>query len=182
MHKCSSISNKTNHVLNGNIAGFLKFAHLNIQGGLKHKKDEVLRILDKYKPSVFGISETNQKREDKIDYNDTEYNFIPGFTYTDNATRVGVLIRKGIKYKLRDDIMKNLKLPCVWLEISLNGARPITVINCYREFKLWRSEDAENSATGSQQLDDSYGKRVFADPSVPIAQFALALPLRQHPC
>ena len=152
-YQCSSISNKTNHVLNGNIAGFLKFAHLNIQGGLKHKKDEVLRILDKYKPSVFGISETNQKREDKIDYNDTEYNFIPGFTYTDNATRVGVLIRKGIKYKLRDDIMKNLKLPCVWLEISLNGARPITVINCYREFKLWRSEDAENSATGSQQLD-----------------------------
>ena len=79
---CSTaISNKTMHASNGNIhVNDLRFCHLNIRGDLKGKKAEIEHLLDRVKPSILGLSETNQSHLDNVDYSDTLYNFVPGYT------------------------------------------------------------------------------------------------------
>ena len=86
------------HATNGNIVvgKDLKMASLNIRGGLKDKKAEIEIILERYRPDFLGLSETNQSCHDSIDYDDTMYNFVPGFTYSQKVTRVGILVRKGL--------------------------------------------------------------------------------------
>lgn len=149
----NAISNSAMHASNGNICPKnLKFSHVNIQGGLKHKKELIESLLEKTEPHVLGLSETNQSSADNIDFNDSMYNFVPGFTYTETYTRVGVLIRKGIRFKVREDIMSKLLLPCVWLDIFIKG-KTIAVINCYREHRMMGIENNEPTKTGAAQVD-----------------------------
>ena len=150
---CSNvISNKEMHALNGNIhSNCLKLAHLNIQGGLIHKKAEIETVLQNQAPHILGLSETNQNQRDNIDYSDTMFDFIPGWTYSKEKTRVGILIRKGIKFKLRKDLMKRLLLPTVWIEI-LDKGKKVAIINTYREHRMVGIENNEETKTGGEQL------------------------------
>ena len=150
---CSSgVSNKEMHCIHGNIdVKNLKFCHLNIRGDLKGKKSEIETILEKAKPHLLGLSETNQSCKDVIKYDDTMYDLIPGFTYSKTYTRVGLLIRKGIKYKLRQDIMDKLQLPCVWVELTIKGNK-ITIINCYREHRQVGIPNNELTKSGGEQV------------------------------
>ena len=154
---CSStISNQESHATNGNInitGKNLKLAALNIRGGLKEKKAEIEFLLEKYKFDIFGLSETNQSCRDQIDYSDSMYNFIPGFTYSKETTRVGLLVKKGLNFKLRADIMKKLQLPAVWIEFRSKG-KLITVINVYREHRqVGLNVDNNHTKTGAAQLE-----------------------------
>ena len=148
------ISNKTMHVSNGNIARslkFLKLAHLNTRGGLKGTKlDELGIVLDKHLPDIFGVSEINHDERDNMPTSKLNYNFIPGFTYSDQKTRLGVFVKRGIVYKIRKDIMKKLDLPCVWLDVTANDEK-IAVVNCYREFRKYKTDDSEESLTPTEQ-------------------------------
>ena len=100
-----SITNSFMHMCNGNIRGVnlndvrnlsLKFGHINVRGGLRDKTAEVDVIIEKQKCHVLGVSETNQLDDDFIQANDKNYNFIPGFNYTDKKTRIGVYVHKTI--------------------------------------------------------------------------------------
>ena len=151
---CSSaVSNKVMHSLNGNISSKnLKFCHLNIRGDLKGKKNEICTIIERNSPHILGLSETNQSHLDDIDYEDTMYTFVPGYTYCKNYTRVGALVRKGLKFKVRKDIMEKLSIPCVWIELSLKGKK-VTVINCYREHRMVGFPNNELTKSGQAQME-----------------------------
>ena len=78
----------------------LLLCHLNIQG-LKSKLYEIPQILDSYNPHILGISEAGLDIRDSIPCHDLNYDFIPGFCYSQVKTRAGVYVRKGLKYKIR---------------------------------------------------------------------------------
>ena len=144
------------HSLNGNIhTKNLKFCHLNIQGGLphQHKRAEIENILEVNSPHIMGLSETNQGEKDVISFENSMYNFHPGWTYSKEKTRVGILVRKGLKVRIRKDIMSELQLPAVWAEVKDKG-KIITVINTYREHRqVGLSGDNADTKSGAAQLE-----------------------------
>ena len=155
----TTISNKNIKIINGNIARVsrhlreMKLAHLNTRGGIKGNKfDELGGVLDDHKPDILGLSEINYDARDNVPINLLNYNFIPGFTYSDQKTRLGVLVKRGITVKVRNDIMKRLLLPCVWLEVN-NGGDKIAIINCYREFRKYKTDDSTESFSMAEQVN-----------------------------
>ena len=118
--------------------------HLNMRG-LKSKRGQLEYIFDRYKPDILGVSEANVKEKDNLDYDDTQYNFVPGYTYSNKVTRLVVFIKKGLRFNVRHDIMRKLSIPCVWIELKING-KVVTVINLYREHRQV-GLDGENSHT-----------------------------------
>ena len=168
---CRAISNKQMHILNGNIFDVrnLKFAHLNMRG-LKSKRSELEYIFDRYKPDIFGVSEANISKHDNLDYDDTMYNFVPGYTYSHTETRLVVFVKKGLRFKVRHDIMSKLEIPCVWLELSIGG-KVVTVINLYREHRMvgLQGENASTAALSAQY--DRFSKFIkFWERSISVSE------------
>ena len=143
-------------IVNGNIiqhskGSLILLAHLNTRGGLKGNKIEELGVvLDKHKPTILGVSEINYDERDSLPTSKLDYNFIPGFTYSNQKTRVGIFVRRGIVCKVRKDISKKMPLPCVWLDVQINGEK-LAIVNCYREFKKYKTDDSEQSEHISEQ-------------------------------
>ena len=147
----SRISNRTMHALNGNISvnrqlKMLKLGHINVRGNLKNqtKFADLCQLLDDHKPDILGMSEINHDHRDSVRTDQLNYTFIPGHTYSLEKTRVGVLVKRGINFKVMENIMKKLPIPCVWLELKVPGQK-VAVVNIYREFQKWRSDDADGS-------------------------------------
>ena len=153
-YTCRSITNKQSHITNGNIRNLknLKFSSLNLRGGLKHKKNEIEVLFDAYNPDILGITEATVKKLDNINFSDTAYNLISGFTYSEAETRSNVFVRKGLRTKTRSDIMKKLQVPCVWLEIR-DADELITIINIYREHRIVGVKDNTDSLSGKAQFE-----------------------------
>ena len=153
-----ALGNKVMHILNGNlrkkklqkcvkVLRDLKMCHLNVRGSLKGDKfDELELVIAKHDPDFLGVSEINMDERDDVPTGRINYNFIPGYTYSKQKTRVGVFIKRGIVHKVRQDIMDKLKIPCVWVEIKVDGGT-IAIVNIYREFKKYKTTDAESSET-----------------------------------
>ena len=159
-YKKSNITNKFIKAYNGNIASWnttsrMRIAHLNIRGGLKHKEAEIDYLLDKYKLDIFGLSETNQLKRDVINTNNRNYVFEPGFTYSDEKTRLGVFVKRGISYKVNKNIMSKLQVPCVWLDLKIKGAK-IAIVNVYREFQLYLPKEIRDM--NSRGISEQYNR------------------------
>ena len=147
--------------MNGNIVSNnnyeLRLAHWNIGGALKHKAAELEAILDSVKPDVLGISETNQLRGDNYTIGSLNYNFVSAFCYCPEKTRLGVFVKKGLTYKVRDDITKLLEIPSVWLEIK-GDRKTILVVNIYREHRLWLPKSQRAVSIESDKINNQFSR------------------------
>ena len=149
-----SISNKAIQTVNGN-GQILKLAHLNLNGGLKHKIPDIECIFDHFNIDVLGLSETNQLARDSIITNNKNYNFEPAFNYCTEKTRVGVFVKKGIHYKVNRAKMNQVQIPIVWLDFKIKGEK-IAIVNAYREFKLYLPRAERPRAKRSQRPHEQF--------------------------
>ena len=86
----------------------LKLGHINVRGNLKNqtKFADLCQLLDDHKPDILGMSEINHDHRDSVRTDQLNYTFIPGHTYSLEKTRVGVLVKRGINFKVMENIMK----------------------------------------------------------------------------
>ena len=151
-----AITNKQSHAKYGNkpkgkIIKQLKIGHVNARGSLKGNKwDEFGFLVDKHNTDVLGVSEINYDARDSLPLSKINYNFEPGFTYSNQKTRVGVFIKRGLVYRVRTDIMSKLKLPCVWIDMKVNNEK-VAIVNIYREFKKYKTDDSLESESLPEQ-------------------------------
>ena len=124
-------------------------------GYLVNKQPELLNIIEGYKPSVLGITESCFKTEhDAQDVQIQDYTLYFASTLDNpdlNASRVSVYVQKDLKVKLRKDLM-NDKFSSIWLELGKPRQRKILVCIVYREWQYLNQPD-DSSKSITAQLD-----------------------------
>ena len=135
--------------------GGLKIMHWNAGGGfLKHKLPEIESVIAKYKPHLFGISESCFKKDHdlnqiKID----EYEVFLANTLDNvrlNVSRIAVYVHKDlIKRKLRTDLMDE-HFSSVWLEVGLKDQKTVLVGNIYRDWQYLNQNDKSSLSVDAQ--------------------------------
>ena len=94
-----------------------------------NKIENIESVINGYKPSILGISESNfLKRHDLNDVQIENYNLFLSNTIDNdniNASRVVVYVHKDIACKLRQDLMSD-KFSSIWLEITLPRQKEVS--------------------------------------------------------
>ena len=133
----------------------LKIMHWNAGGGYLHYKlPEIEAVIEKYKPHIFGISETCfRKKHNLDDIKIDNYEVYLSNTLQNrnlNVSRVAVYVHRDVvKQKLRQDLMTE-NFSSVWLEVGLKGNKSILVGNIYRDWQYLYQADNTSLAVEEQ--------------------------------
>jgi hypothetical protein len=105
---------------------------------LKNKVTNIESVINGYKPSILGISESNFFREHDVQDVQIE-NYRLYFSNTINnddlkVSRVAVYVHNDIVCKVRTDLM-NDTFSSIWLEINLPRQKKFLVCQAYRDWQ-----------------------------------------------
>ena len=110
----------------------IKFLHQNICGLLKKIPQlETFVSVTMSKSGVISLSEThiNGPTDDDELYKLPGYKFIKNNTKNGLGSGVGIVLKNGLNYKLRDDL-QNLHIESIWLEIFVFKTKSV-FFGCY---------------------------------------------------
>ena len=149
--------NKNQYTLNGNKSiktSILKIIHWN-KGPSDFFKDttKIENNLQKYKPDIVSLSEANihiNKRtflKEFKDYN-VETALMAKIT---GISRSALLIKKGIKYKRRENL-ENQIISTIWIEVITKN-KPILIASGYRQWQTNKKLKINNSKTPKKQME-----------------------------
>ena len=109
--------------------------------------------MSKYKPHVFGISESSFHSNHSVeDITFEEYNVYFAKTLTNpdlNVSRISVFVHKDIQSKVRLDLMSDL-FSSVWVELGHKNQKKILVCNLYREWRYLNQVDDQSKSPEAQ--------------------------------
>ena len=104
---------------------------------LENKMDDVEALVEKYRPHILGLSESNLfSHHDLSNVQLQEYtlHICPTILNPDlSVSRVVVYTHQSLVVKLRPDLMDQ-RISAIWLEVGLPRRRKILVCNTYREW------------------------------------------------
>ena len=109
-----------------------------INGHWVNKIDEIENTIADFNPDLFLISEAY------LFNNDPEYmTNINGYSITHCETflkhkysRLVLLIKEGMKVKMRPDLMDDQDVASIWLDLTRRGTKKVILGFIYREHKL----------------------------------------------
>ena len=137
--------------------GGLKIMHWNAGGGfLRNKMENIEQVIEKYHPHIFGISESQFRKDHDINdikINGYEVHLSKSLDNPDLAlSRLAVYVHKDVqKVKVRHELMDN-DFSSIWLDVGLCRQKTVLVGNVYREWQLMGQQD-QSSLTISAQYD-----------------------------
>ena len=153
LQKCN---NKAVEIINGSFkVKHLKLLHTNKGPAyFENKIDDMAYIIDRYKPDIMAISESNISKRNlnfKNDFND--YNFELNKMYDIYGfSRNAIMVKQGISYKRRYDL-ENQNNCMIWIEIKINPRKSILFMGGYRQWTLLKSLNQANSGSNKQQIE-----------------------------
>ena len=126
--------NKTIKTINGNF----KIKNLKLlltnkgPAYFENKIDDMSYIIDKFKPDIMAISESNiSKKNLTFKNNFSDYNFELNKMYDNYGfSRNALMVKEGISYKRRYDLENNTNC-MIWIEIKLNTKKSILIMGGY---------------------------------------------------
>ena len=132
----------------------IKIMHWNAGGKhLKNKVTNIESVINGYKPSILGISESNFFREHDVQDVQIE-NYRLYFSNTINnddlkVSRVAVYVHNDIACKVRTDLM-NDTFSSIWLEINLPRQKKFLVCQAYRDWQYMKQANNNSKSIPAQ--------------------------------
>ena len=132
----------------------IKIMHWNAGGKhLINKITNIESVINGYKPSILGISESNFfARHDINDVQIENYKLFLSETINNEniqASRIAVYVHNDIACKLRKDLM-NDTFSSIWLEVNLPRQRKFLVCQAYRDWQYMGQADNESKSIQAQ--------------------------------
>ena len=124
--------------------GTLRVASVNICRAFLAKETHIIDLTEKGQFDILVLQETDVEDVDtKNPPQIKNYNTICP-AKTDNKTRILMLIKEGIKYSVRNDLMCK-EISSIWVELRAEADRKTIIGSVYREFDDLSSEENRKS-------------------------------------
>ena len=121
---------------------------------LVNKINEIEAAVLKFKPHIFGISESSFHQNhlvDDIRIEDYTVHFAKTLENSDlNVSRISVFVHNDVQSKVRLDLMSD-KFSSIWIEIGHRNQRKILVCNLYREWRYLNQVDDQSRSFQAQE-------------------------------
>ena len=151
------ISNKINHIINGNKINNTKLNILQYNKGsanFENKINDIHKIMDDHKPDIMCISEANVKLSN-INLNKSFPNHVIELNKMSkiiNISRNILIINKNISYKRRYDL-EDESTCTIWVQVNIPKRKAILIMGGYRQWQQLKIYDNNNTKTPKKQLE-----------------------------